>query len=384
MVPKRAYVNSTGQYIGAAALAAYRSEFVGQSDAAYVPVEQGGGPGAADCPLERQPTGGAGPTGIVDTHGRDMEYELMVPWMHIESPSSVFISQTTIHQFEDLGYTVVKLPGDANGDGFVDGADLDIVLSNYNRTGATWAQGDFNGDGVVNGQDLERRALELQPEQRHLRHVWPRRQRRQFRHNGRARAGYAEHVGPRRGGRLGVDGPAKPAVGGVLSFPRSAWERTMRTLCVRSLAWLGRGGAGQRGRLAIGGTRLVERNLGLQGFDQRRLFLPCGEVEGLARRFDGLGEASRFGVGGGERVEKLRFLAPREFDGAPGQLDRFRAVANGGVRISRQCPGRQRSAGQCPGDVCGAIHAAQPRRSGSAPNGTRRPGGCCGLEYSRD
>ena len=119
-----------------------------------MPVEQGGGPGAAESHWNDTLLG-AGPTNIVDTHGRDMEYELMVPWMHIESPSSVFISQTTIHQFEDLGYTVVKLPGDANGDGFVDGTDLDIVLSNYNRTGATWAQGDFNGDGVVNGQDLD-------------------------------------------------------------------------------------------------------------------------------------------------------------------------------------------------------------------------------------
>ena len=46
------------------------------------------------------------------------------------------------------------LRGDANLDGAVNGADLNIVLSNYNRTGVTWAQGDFNGDGSVNGADL--------------------------------------------------------------------------------------------------------------------------------------------------------------------------------------------------------------------------------------
>ena len=46
------------------------------------------------------------------------------------------------------------LSGDANGDGTVNGADLNIVLSNYNQTGMTWSQGDFNGDGTVNGADL--------------------------------------------------------------------------------------------------------------------------------------------------------------------------------------------------------------------------------------
>jgi hypothetical protein len=28
------------------------------------------------------------------------------------------------------------------------------VLSNYNRSGMDWAHGDFNGDGTVNGVDL--------------------------------------------------------------------------------------------------------------------------------------------------------------------------------------------------------------------------------------
>jgi uncharacterized delta-60 repeat protein len=46
------------------------------------------------------------------------------------------------------------LPGDANLDGTVNGADLNTVLSNYNQTGMNWSQGDFNGDGAVNGADL--------------------------------------------------------------------------------------------------------------------------------------------------------------------------------------------------------------------------------------
>lgn len=46
------------------------------------------------------------------------------------------------------------LPGDANLDGTVNGADLNIVLSNYNSSGMSWRDGDFGGDGTVNGTDL--------------------------------------------------------------------------------------------------------------------------------------------------------------------------------------------------------------------------------------
>ena len=46
------------------------------------------------------------------------------------------------------------LDGDANRDGTTNGDDLTTVLSNYNKTGATWAKGDFDGNGTVNGADL--------------------------------------------------------------------------------------------------------------------------------------------------------------------------------------------------------------------------------------
>ena len=52
------------------------------------------------------------------------------------------------------GGALMVLPGDANLDGTVNGADLNIVLSNYNQTGMNWVTGDFNGDGTVNGADL--------------------------------------------------------------------------------------------------------------------------------------------------------------------------------------------------------------------------------------
>ena len=144
------YPTSSGQYTGAAGLAAYRAEFVGQQNAAYVPVELGGGAGTAGGHWN-EVDGGAGPTGIVDKQGRDMEYELMTGWLNLPAASE-FISQTTIHSFEDLGYTV--LAGDANYDGTINGADLNIVLANYNKTGMDWAHGDFNGDGTVDGTDL--------------------------------------------------------------------------------------------------------------------------------------------------------------------------------------------------------------------------------------
>ena len=46
-------------------------------------------------------------------------------------------------------------PGDANGDGKVDFADLVILARNFGKTsGVTWADGDFNGDGQVDFDDL--------------------------------------------------------------------------------------------------------------------------------------------------------------------------------------------------------------------------------------
>lgn len=45
---------------------------------------------------------------------------------------------------------LVGLPGDLNGDGFVNGADLASLLANWNQPGAS----DLNGDGTTNGADL--------------------------------------------------------------------------------------------------------------------------------------------------------------------------------------------------------------------------------------
>ena len=44
-------------------------------------------------------------------------------------------------------------PGDANGDGYVDGSDLSTIITNWGKTGQLRADGDLNGDGTVEGND---------------------------------------------------------------------------------------------------------------------------------------------------------------------------------------------------------------------------------------
>lgn len=53
-----------------------------------------------------------------------------------------------------LSFTVYK-PGDANNDGSISSADLQVLSFNWNKTSMTFAQGDFSGDGVVNSADLQ-------------------------------------------------------------------------------------------------------------------------------------------------------------------------------------------------------------------------------------
>ena len=53
------------------------------------------------------------------------------------------------------GHVVATLPGDANLDGSVNSADLQILLNRFNTSGDTWSTGDFNGDGQCNSADLQ-------------------------------------------------------------------------------------------------------------------------------------------------------------------------------------------------------------------------------------
>lgn len=44
-------------------------------------------------------------------------------------------------------------PGDANGDGVVDGSDFTLWADHYLQVGRSFDQGDFNGDGIVDSAD---------------------------------------------------------------------------------------------------------------------------------------------------------------------------------------------------------------------------------------
>ena len=44
-------------------------------------------------------------------------------------------------------------PADINGDGFVDGADAGILISNWGMEGLGFAQGNLNGDNFIDGAD---------------------------------------------------------------------------------------------------------------------------------------------------------------------------------------------------------------------------------------
>lgn len=78
------YQDGSGEYYGAAALAAYRAEF--DPSAQFVPVELDGGPGTANAHWDES----------IGAH------ELMTGWL--DAPT--FTSNTTIASFIDLGYTV--------------------------------------------------------------------------------------------------------------------------------------------------------------------------------------------------------------------------------------------------------------------------------------
>lgn len=86
----RVYQDGSGAYEGAAGIAAYRREF--DPLAEIVPVELDGGPGTADAHWDETWAGGRNAlmTGFFD--------------------EPVFLSETTLRSFRDLGYVTVPVP----------------------------------------------------------------------------------------------------------------------------------------------------------------------------------------------------------------------------------------------------------------------------------
>lgn len=97
------YVSGSGQYTGPNALTVYKTEF-NQPSATYIPVELGGGSGAANGHWD-EVDGGACCTGRVSAQG-DMTNELMTAWVG----SSTYLSNTTVYSFVDLGYATAAVP----------------------------------------------------------------------------------------------------------------------------------------------------------------------------------------------------------------------------------------------------------------------------------
>jgi len=65
---------------------------------------------------------------------------------------------TRVSLYADWIWQAVKIPGDANLDGLVDGQDFTFLKANFGLgtpgSPATWAMGNFNGDYIVDGQDF--------------------------------------------------------------------------------------------------------------------------------------------------------------------------------------------------------------------------------------
>jgi hypothetical protein len=64
------------------------------------------------------------------------------------------VMDLAIYNTSGVGGADMLLAGDITGNGYVDGGDLNILLSNWNATNATRAMGDLTGDGYVDGGDL--------------------------------------------------------------------------------------------------------------------------------------------------------------------------------------------------------------------------------------
>ncbi len=69
-----------------------------------------------------------------------------------ENDLSVWLTKAGVY----LGFDGALLSGDANLDGVVGAADLNVVGLNWQQGVSTWSAGDFTADGIVNAADLNR------------------------------------------------------------------------------------------------------------------------------------------------------------------------------------------------------------------------------------
>ena len=84
-------------------------------------------------------------------------YDEMTRNFGIIETTSSSLTLTTYRQngtvIETIALSVPIIPGDINGDGWVGGADLTAVITNWGMSGAIRTDGDLSGDGTVGGVD---------------------------------------------------------------------------------------------------------------------------------------------------------------------------------------------------------------------------------------
>ncbi len=79
----------------------------------------------------------------------DFEGQIDEVWIFNRALNADEINLLYTTNAQPVGY----IPGDANGDGVVDGDDAATLAANWLAGDATWAMGDFNNDGLVNELD---------------------------------------------------------------------------------------------------------------------------------------------------------------------------------------------------------------------------------------
>jgi hypothetical protein len=94
-----------------------------------------------------------------------VDYDDQSPWPTAADGQGASLTRTTLDAFGNLaanwmaaaptpGRTPLRLPGDVNGDGLVNGLDIDPFVALI-VMGQLDPAADLNGDGAVNGLDVE-------------------------------------------------------------------------------------------------------------------------------------------------------------------------------------------------------------------------------------
>jgi hypothetical protein len=123
---------------------------MGEGSAAY----NGGKVNAEDvCRLRQDPTGRSGPTSWFDDSGSSSTFGRSNTWNACPGTGTVTQSFAAL-----LGsgceWSGPSNPADLNGDGFVDGNDLGLLLAAWGTCGEAPCPADLTGDGFVDGNDL--------------------------------------------------------------------------------------------------------------------------------------------------------------------------------------------------------------------------------------